>query len=223
MYPFRPTAAFLSLFMLAGPAMAQPHPMDALTADEIKATAAILRADPRTKEAAYQLITLKEMPKADVLAWAPGKPLQRMARVTAVAGTKVIEADVNLGSRAITGFVERSGIEAPLTLNEFTNGVDVALQNPEFLAALAKRGITDPKKIYCAPFSAGNYGIREHEGKRLLKVGCFDTSRSTNNLLAGRSITLPWWSCAKARAARRRRRWFHCRAGHFTEEATAAA
>ncbi|MEZ5821946.1 MAG: tyramine oxidase [Xanthobacteraceae bacterium] len=182
MYPFRPTAAFLSLFMLAGPAMAQTHPMDALTADEIKATAAILRADPRTKEAAYQLITLKEMPKADVLAWAPGKPLQRMARVTAVAGTKVIEADVNLGSRAITGIVERSGIEAPLTLNEFTNGVDVALQNPEFLAALAKRGITDPKKIYCAPFSAGNYGIREHEGKRLLKVGCFDTSRSTNNL-----------------------------------------
>lgn len=161
---------------------AQTHPMDALTADEIKAAAAVLRADPRTRDAVYQLITIKEPAKADVLAWKPGGPLKRQAQVTAVAGSKVIEADVDLPTKAVTHLFERNGVEVPITIEEVVNGVGGVLQNPEFLAALAKRGFTDPEKIYCAPFSMGNYGIKEHEGKRLLKVGCFDTSRSSNNV-----------------------------------------
>ncbi len=170
------------LIGLCTPATAQTHPMDALTADEIKATTAILKADTRTKDALYQLITLNEPPKPEVVAWKPGVPLRRAARVTAMQDKTVIEAVVDLGEKRVTQHVVRQGVEAPITLNEFTNGVDVALENAEFLAALKKRGFTDPKKLYCAPFSAGNYGIKAHEGKRLLKVGCFDTSRSTNNL-----------------------------------------
>jgi primary-amine oxidase len=161
---------------------AQTHPMDALTADEIRAAASVLKADPRTRDAVYQLITLREPGKADVLAWKPGGPLKRQAQVTAVAGNKVIEADVDLSTKAVIQLYERSGVEVPITIEEVVNGVGLVLQNPEFLAALAKRGFTDPGNIYCAPFSMGNYGIREHEGKRLLKVGCFDTSRSSNNV-----------------------------------------
>jgi primary-amine oxidase len=166
--------------LLSMPALAQTHPMDALTGAEIRAAAAALKADARTRDAAYQLITLKEEPKAEVLAWKPGMKLRRLARATAVAGDKVFEADLAGGT--VTNLVERANVEAPLNLNELGNGVNVALENPEFLAALNKRGFADPKPVLCAPFSAGNYGIREHEGKRLLKVGCFDTSRSTNNL-----------------------------------------
>ncbi|HEX6011559.1 MAG TPA: hypothetical protein VFY87_07110 [Geminicoccaceae bacterium] len=58
----------------------------------------------------------------------------------------------------------------------------MALENPEFREGLAKRGVTDLGKVFCAPFAAGYYGIPEHEGRRLLKVGCFDTRRTTNNL-----------------------------------------
>ena len=42
--------------------------------------------------------------------------------------------------------------------------------------------MTDLTKVFCAPFAAGYYGSPEHEGKRLVKVGCFDTRRSTTNL-----------------------------------------
>ena len=156
--------------------------MDALTADEIRAAAIVLKADPRTKDALYQLITLDEPPKSDVLAWKPGTPLKRAARVTAVNGKTLIDAVVDLTQKKVTRQTTHQGVEAPISLNEFTNGVGVALENAEFVAALKKRGFTDLKKLYCAPFSAGNYGIKAHEGKRLLKVGCFDTSRSTNNL-----------------------------------------
>ena len=75
-------AAMAVLFAIdcGGPALAQTHPMDALTATEIRATTAVLKADPRTKDAAYQLITLKEPAKADVLAWKPGAPPQQGPR-----------------------------------------------------------------------------------------------------------------------------------------------
>src|SRR5262249_55279320 len=118
MHIFRPTMWFAALTLLASPALAQTHPMDALTSAEIKAATAILKADPRTKDATYQLITLKEPAKADVLAWKPGAPLQRMARVTAVAGTKILETDIDLSNKSITGITERAGIEAPLTISE---------------------------------------------------------------------------------------------------------
>ena len=105
------------------PALAQTQPMDALTGAEIRAAAAILEADARTRDATYQLITLKEMPKAEVLAWKPGMKLRRLARATAVAGDKVLEADLDLAAGTITNLVERSNVEAPLTLNELGKGV----------------------------------------------------------------------------------------------------
>ncbi len=42
------------MVMLTSPASAQSHPMDALTADEIRAAAIVLKADPRTKEVAFR-------------------------------------------------------------------------------------------------------------------------------------------------------------------------
>jgi primary-amine oxidase len=174
--------AAASLVALNLQAAAQTHPMDALTADEIRTATAVLKTDGRTKDALYQLITLNEPPKPEVIAWRPETPLKRAARVTAVNGKSIIEAVVDLGEKKVTQHATRQGVEAPITLNEFTNGVNIALENAEFLSALKKRGFTDPNRLYCAPFSAGNYGIKAHEGKRLLKVGCFDTSRSTNNL-----------------------------------------
>jgi primary-amine oxidase len=94
----------------------------------------------------------------------------------------VLEAEVDLATKSIAAFNERKGVEAPITLNEFSNGVNAALEHPPFLEALKKRGFTDAKKLYCAPFTMGNYAIKAHEGKRLLKVGCFDTARSTTSL-----------------------------------------
>src|SRR5206468_8449538 len=68
-----------------------------------------------------------------------------------------------------------------ITLSEIESLKSV-LANPEFKAGLQKRGITDLSKVFCAPFSAGYYGNPAYEGKRLVKVGCFDTRRSTTNV-----------------------------------------
>jgi primary-amine oxidase len=163
------------------PPAASAHPLDPLTEDEIRTAIQIARSDPRLASAGFPTITLREPPKGDVLAWQRGQPFTRQAALQAMTADRVYELTVDLRGRRLESVSERAGVEPSLTLSELTS-VSVTLENQEFRAGLEKRGITDVTKVFCAPFSAGYYGDPSHEGKRLVKVGCFDTRRSTTNM-----------------------------------------
>ena len=157
------------------------HPLDPLTADEIRTATQLMKADARLTGAAFPLIALAEPPKAAVLAWTAGGRPARQARAVVMTSAGVVEVVVDLGAKRIVAATTRPGVEAPITLTE-VNSVGIVLQHADFQAGLRKRGITDFSNVFCAPFSAGYFGIPEHEGKRLLKVGCFDTRQSTTNV-----------------------------------------
>ena len=141
-----------------------------------------MNASASTSGVRYQLITLAEPSKSVVLAWKPGAPIARSARVTAVKAAKVFEIIVDLDAMKITSQIEPRGVEVPLTLNESSEAVEAARTDAVMLAALKRRGFVDMDHVDCAPFAAGYFGIKAHEGKRLLKIGCFDVSRATNNI-----------------------------------------
>jgi primary-amine oxidase len=168
--------------MLGAPAEAGQHPLDPLSGDDIRAAVRVMRADARLAQATFPLITLDEPAKADVLAWQPGRAVTRRARVVAVAGASLFEVVVDLRDSRLSSVVERPGAEAPVTLTEISQGVKAVLKDATFRDALGRRGLTDLEKVFCAPFTAGYFGISEQEGKRIVKVGCFDTRRTTNNL-----------------------------------------
>jgi primary-amine oxidase len=157
------------------------HPFDPLTPDEIRAAVATAKTDGRLAGAAFPSITVDEPPKADVLAWRRGETLARRARLQAMTATGVFELIVDLPGRRLVSVIARTGVEPSLMLSEI-EAVRVVLSNAEFKAGLAKRGVTDLEKVFCAPFSAGYYGSPAQDGKRLVKVGCFDTRRTTTNL-----------------------------------------
>ena len=173
---------FLLALLPLGGASAQTHPLDALTRDEIAATTKIVDADPRTKEVRYQLITLAEPAKSQVLAWKRGDALKRRASVTAVRDATVFEIVVDLAAASIATVTQRTGVEVPVTIHESSTAIEAVREHAGFLEAIRKRGFTDPKTVDCAPFTMGHFGIAAHAGKRLLKVGCFDISRTTNNI-----------------------------------------
>jgi primary-amine oxidase len=160
---------------------AASHPLDPLTADEIRAAIAAAATDSTLAGALYPLVTLHEPPKTDVLAWQTGKALPRQARVLAMTPTTTFEVVVDVAARRVLTIAERPGAEPPITLSEI-EGTKIVLSHPDFQAGLKKRGLTDPSKLFCAPFSAGFYGDPAQVGKRLVKVGCFDTRRSATNL-----------------------------------------
>lgn len=168
--------------------LAATHPMDPLSAEEIKITAEVLRSDSRLATAPIPIITLEEPPKADVLAWqarpqnrAP-EASQRRARAMVATNSGVFEAVVDISGKRLISVVERQGEQGPVTTSEFTELSRIVLGNTQFQQGLRSRGITNFSKVVCAPFTAGYYGIPEHEGKRILMVGCFDTQKTTNNI-----------------------------------------
>jgi len=157
------------------------HPLDPLSADEIRAAVQIARTDARFAGASFPSVAVQDPPKAEVLAWQAGRPLVRQARVQAMTGGGFYELLIDLTARRLVSAIERRGVEPSITLSEI-EGTRIVLSNAEFKAGLQKRGITDLTKVFCAPFSAGYFGSAAQDGKRLVKVGCFDTRRSTTNI-----------------------------------------
>jgi primary-amine oxidase len=171
----QPTSAHQAASMVAA------HPLDPLTTEEIRTAVQAAKADGRLAGATFPSIALLDPPKADVLAWRGGQPFARRARVLAMTADRLYEVAVDLTSRRSVSVIERPGVEPSITLSEI-EATKLVLDNADFKAALAKRGISDVSKVFCAPFSAGYYGRPESDGRRLVKVGCFDTRRTTTNM-----------------------------------------
>ncbi|MEA2562224.1 MAG: primary-amine oxidase [Acidobacteriota bacterium] len=163
-------------------AAAQDHPMDSLSGGEIHRAVSILQnqhlVDPASR---FPLITLKEPPKAFVLAWQPGQPVPRSAFAIIKQGPRTFEAVIDLTLGVVVSWNEAHDVQPSILLEEFFGAIGLVAENPEFLAGLAARGLT-PDQVFCAPLSAGYFAIPEHEGRRLLRLSCFQFGESSNFL-----------------------------------------
>jgi primary-amine oxidase len=162
------------------------HPLDALSAEEIATTVAALReagdADSATR---FALIGLDEPDKAAVLAWRPGQPFARKAFVIARRDRTVYEGVVDLAARRVERWEAKAGVQTAATGREdWTKAKAISIADPGWQAAMRQRGYDTiaPEKLYCAPFPAGYLGDPAEAGRRLLRVSCFDTSTSSNNI-----------------------------------------
>jgi primary-amine oxidase len=165
---------------------AAAHPLDPLTADEIRLAIRVAKSDPRFAGAAFPSVAVQDPPKADVLAWQPGQPLVREARLQAMTAETFFELLVNLTGRRLVSALERRGVEPSITLSEI-EATKVVLSNAEFKGGLQKRGITDFSKVFCAPFSAGYFGSPAQNGKRLVKLAASTRGGRPPTSSAGRS------------------------------------
>jgi primary-amine oxidase len=175
-------AVGLAVLSMSPAVRAQDHPMDSLSGGEIRRAVGILQnqhlVDPSSR---FPLITLMELPKAFVLAWQPGQPVPRAAFVIIKQGPRTFEAVVDLTLGVVASWKEVHGVQPSLLLEEFFGAIGLVAEDPEFIAGLAARGLT-PDQVFCAPLSAGYFAIPEHEGRRLLRLSCFQFDQSSNFL-----------------------------------------
>jgi primary-amine oxidase len=117
---------------------------------------------------------LNEPPKAEVLAWRPGAPFRREARVHLVQSRKGFEAVVDLANQKVLAF--RPVTDRQYMVNNPENGiVNTALMaNPEFKAGLTRRGISDLSMLQCFPINHGYFDRPEERGRRLARVSCWN-------------------------------------------------
>ena len=171
-------ATALAAFALA-PTLAIAHPLDGLTGAEMLRVTQILRAAGEANdETRYPLIELIEPPKADVLAWSEGDPEPRRALVHLLGEAGFRTAVVDITGGAVEAASPAAG--QPMVLfEEFTGAMTAALEHPEMVAGLARRGLT-PGDVFCLPLTAGNYLTPEYEGTRLMKVPCYVNPTGSN-------------------------------------------
>lgn len=181
------TLLFTLLFNTSS-ALALVHPMDALTADEIVQTITILKAKNIADESTqYPYIGLLEMPKGIMKIWKYGDAYRRMAKVVMYKDNETYEIKIDLDTSLILSQKHVENVEPSVMAGEWHSARLLTLENPEFLAALKKRNITDLNNVYCAPNPAGYFTKKDYGLKRIFKVPCYETSHSKNHLY-GRPI-----------------------------------
>lgn len=152
------------------------HPLDPLTPDEVgKASAAVRATHDLGPGLMFETVTLREPDKATLAAFRPGAPFARTAFVCAFDrhDGRVFEALVDVRAGKVLSWTPRPGVRPRILIDDILLVGEVARADPRFRDALARRGITDIDLVQVDPWSAGNYGLPDEEGRRLSHTFCW--------------------------------------------------
>jgi primary-amine oxidase len=158
------------------------HPLDPLSGDEINTAVSVLEeAGDSDLATQFALIGLSEPDKKDVLAWQPGQPVIRRAFIVARRDRMVFEGIVNIGDRRVERWQAIPRVQSRVLPSEWQGAQRITTSDPGWQAAMRGRGY-DPARlsVFCAPLPAGYFAVPVEEGRRLLKVTCFDTTGTRN-------------------------------------------
>jgi primary-amine oxidase len=166
------------------------HPLQRLAADEIDAARELLaRSDLLTDTTRFALLALAEPDKAEVLAYRDGDPVDRRVRAVLL--------DVATGrSRTVVASLTRDTVDTvteldpavdgqpPIMLDEYVAADEIVKADPGWIAAMARRGITDLDLVRPCPLSAGHFELPGEAGRRMLRVLSFLQHRTADHCWA---------------------------------------
>ena len=142
------------------------HPLEPLSAEEVAAAGAILKAAKGLGATArFVFVSLHEPPKAAVQA---GEKVAREAFVVLYekAERKTYEAVVSLTERAVVSFTHIEGVQAPIMSEEFEACEELVRADPDWQAAMRRRGVEDFSLAMIEPWAAGYTGPDDDPGAR---------------------------------------------------------
>jgi len=162
-----------------------PHPLDALTADEISQAVALIAADERFEvDAVFVHVRLREPDKAVVLAHEPGAPVDREIEALLVppgARLEAIEVVVSVTKSEVRAWTVETGMRPALLFGESMYAILGVKEHPEWQAALRRRGIDDFDLVQIDPWPAGSFGIDHEDGRRISRCISYLRAEATDN------------------------------------------
>ena len=148
-----------------------PHPLDPLTADEIRQAAAIVRRERGVGEGwRFASIELKEPSKADLPSLSSGEPTRREALVVCWdrADGQAYRAVVSLTGDAVTGWEHLPGQQPNMTVDEWHECDEMIRAHPAVAEALGRRGVTDLTRVLADMWAYGAAFVPErYAGRRI--------------------------------------------------------
>ena len=142
------------------------HPLDPLTCEEIERAVAAMRDAGIPDSASFVAVSPAE-PEKDDFAGSVASG-QRHAEVVVAAGATTIEAVVDLNTQTVITRRELTGVQAPMTVDEFIAVERAVRENPRFIEAARRRGVDDMSLVDIDPISVGYHGQPYEDGTRRL-------------------------------------------------------
>ena len=157
-----------------------PHPLSLLHPDEVNAARDILDAAGELADgAAVVHIVLDEPDKARLATWSAGDPVERRLRALIVAGPELtmVELVVSVTEGRILDRSVIEGMRPALLMGESFMAILACKEHPDYVAALARRGVTDLELVQIDPWPAGCFGYDVETGRRIAR--CISFVRET--------------------------------------------
>lgn len=148
------------------------HPLDPLNKDEIAAAVSVLRTEGKaTDTSRFPMIVLREPAKQEIATYKPGSAIRREAFVVVFerAANKTFEAVVDLTNKKLSSWKEIPGVQPGFMTEDFVLTQQIVQSDPQWQAAMRKRGITNFASVQVDPWSAGFFGVAEQNGARIAK------------------------------------------------------
>jgi primary-amine oxidase len=161
------------------------HPLQPLTAHEIRTVVDIVRARYGTA-ILFETIELLEPEKPVLATWTPNLPIPRAARANVFRTDEdgVWRLTVSLDSRTVTTTCFVAGARAMIQPEQFIAIEQAVVTHPDFIEACRKRGITDMSLVCVDPWSAGDWGLPDEAGRHIAHTFCWLRNRPFDNLYA---------------------------------------
>ena len=164
------------------------HPLEPLTRNELVAVAGIVKRELASlgEGLRFEMIELKEPPKSVVRAFKTGDPINREAQVNVYCldAIGVWRLVVSITEQTIVSKSHIPDACPMIQLEEFLQIEEVVKKHPDFIAACAKRGISDMELVCVDPWSGGNFGHDDETGKHVSHAFCWLKTSVNDNLYA---------------------------------------
>jgi primary-amine oxidase len=151
--------------------VAAGHPLDPLSAEEIRQVVAILRRDkgvgPRWR---FGWIELCEPHKQTVREFTSGDKIEREADVVCWSRDdgQTYKARVSISGDRVVSWEHRPGEQGNFTVDEYTECNEALKKDPRVIAALARHGIHDMDRVLVDTWAYGGLLVPEkHRGRRV--------------------------------------------------------
>ena len=159
---------------------APPHPFAPLSPDEIHLTVAIVRRDPEFDDGVFfETIELLEPQVGEA---SPGRSARANLFRNDQDGVWQLTVSLDAGQVLTRRFV--AGARPMIQLEQFMIIEALVRADPRFVAACAKRGITDMSLVCVDPWSAGSAAPPDEDGLHVAHTFCWLRTRENDNLYA---------------------------------------
>ena len=174
------------------PAAPARHPLDPLLPHDIATACDLVRTrlDP-DHDVLFCLVIHDEPSRDELAAWSSGGDMPpRRVRVTTLNRTsQQIElwlVSITEGSIAAHRNLTAEGVpgQPPLVVDEFIEVEQIVKACDEWVAAVARRGITNIDLVQVDPMSAGNFGFTDEQGLRMVRAVSYMPSSESDNAYA---------------------------------------